>query len=232
MSKTTEGINHENLKELRQEILKLRDGFAIFDNKEKDKKDEEFKIAFLGLISEIEKAQKNGSWRKRYFNLFKTLEIQWREDVHSGIIAWLLDPEETHGLGEEFLCTFIRKIFNKELSSYSPIKVIRESQECGDRPDIVVEGNNWWLLIENKIKSDEQDKQTIRYASRWKNKGIIGENIFLVYLSPSGLSPESPDFKPVSYRTILELLENMHFQDDSNIFIRNFIDHIYMDLEE
>lgn len=210
-------------------LLRLRNGFDTIYEQEKPQRVEEFRIVFSRLISTVKQMQENGLWRKTYFNLFTILGYQRLEDAHSNILAWLLNPEESHGLGDAFLRDFVRRVFDKELLKYFPVKVKRESQDGDDRLDIVVEGNNWWLIIENKIDSTEQENQTKRYADHWRNRGIIGENVFLAFLSPSGWLPESRDFKPVSYRTIQKLLENQKFQGDSDFLIRHFKDHIFLD---
>jgi hypothetical protein len=206
---------------------------AANNKREESKRNEEFRVAFTGLISTVKQAQKNGVWRKTYFNLFETFGYHRLEEAHSNILAWLLNPEESHGIGDIFLRDFIKTVFNpKELPVYHPVNIMREKQEGSDRPDIIVQGKNWWLVIENKIDSREQEDQTKRYADKYKCRGKLRENIFLAFLSPSGWQPESCDFTPVSYRTIRQLLENMQFQGDSNILIRHFVDHIFLDLEE
>ena len=221
----------DHIQNLRSGLLRLRDGLATIYEREEDQRVRDFKMAFDSLISAVKDSRERGVWRKTYFNLFATLGYQRLEETHSNILAWLLNPEEAHGLGDVFLRTFVKRVFDKELPVCFPVKVIRERQEGEDRPDIVVEGNNWWLVIENKIDSTEQEKQTKRYAKRWRIKGKIGENVFFAFLTPSGRSPESGDFKAVSYRLIRELLESMHFQGDSNFLIRHFINHIFFDLE-
>lgn len=220
--------NYQNFK---RSLFRLHNSFNNILEQEKDQINDEFKEEFNTLISKVKETKKKGQWQKNYFNLFTTLGYQRLEEVHSNILAWLLNQEEAHSLGDAFLRAFVKRVFNKDLPLYLDFKVNRESQEGEDRPDIVVEGNNWWLIIENKIYSTEQENQTLRYAERWGVKGNIGDNVLLAFISPSGWSPKSPDFKPVSYRTIRELLENMHFQEDSNFLICHFIDHIFLDLE-
>jgi hypothetical protein len=235
-------FKHATLQEQNKRTDNFRDGFLRFYNGfnniyelEKPRKIEEFTSAFCYLISTVKQIQERGLWRKTYFNLFETLGYQRLEDTHSNILAWLLNPEESHGLGDAFLRAFVDKVFNiTNLPIIFPVKVFREKQEGNNRPDVIVEGNNWWLVIENKIDSDEQEDQIKRYANRWKRRGKLRENVLLAFLSPSGWKPESNDFIPVSYRTIRELLENksMSFKGDSNFLCRHFIDHIILDLEE
>ncbi len=37
------------------------------------------------------------------FNIFKVLRIEQAEIRHSNVMAWLLNPQESHGLGQAFL---------------------------------------------------------------------------------------------------------------------------------
>ena len=225
-----EDINTVNNQDFRNRLLRLSSNFAAIEERDKSKRIKEFEISFNNLISRIKDKKEKGIWRKTYFNLFEIFGNQWYEDPHSNLLAWLLNPEETHGLGNVFLEKFIENISDIKLP-FDQIKVVRENQKGGDRPDIEVKGNNWWLIIENKINSSENNSQTLRYAKRWGKKGKIDENVFLVYLSPNGKAPLSPDFHSVSYREIRELLESMQFHGDSDFLIRNFINHIFIDLE-
>ncbi len=216
---------------LRNGLLRLRGGFAVMDAREEKEELEQFERGFRNLISQIHQARQQGLWSKADFNLFRLLGYQRLEEAHSNLLAWLLDPEESHGLGDQFLRAFFKKVFDKEPSSYSAVKVTREGQEGEDRPDIVVEGKNWWLVIENKVYSAERPGQTVKYARRWGMKGKIRENVFLVFLTPSGTDPESNDFVPVPYLVVQELLENASFQHDVHLFVKHFIEHIFLDLE-
>lgn len=44
------------------------------------------------------------------FNLFNVLKIQKAEIRHSNVLAWLLTPGETHGLGDKFLRRFLSQL--------------------------------------------------------------------------------------------------------------------------
>ena len=41
------------------------------------------------------------------FDLFAFLDLSTSEEVHSRILAWLLDPQGNHSLGEFFLTNFL-----------------------------------------------------------------------------------------------------------------------------
>jgi len=48
-----------------------------------------------------------------HFNIFVALDIKDNELKHSVFLSWLLDPSETHGLGDYFLKIFLRKPLSK-----------------------------------------------------------------------------------------------------------------------
>jgi len=223
-----------NIQDFRNGLSRLSSNFDAIEKRDKSKRIKEFEISFNNLMSRIEDANEKGNWRKTYFNLFETLGNQSYEYPHTKLLAWLLDPEEAHGIGDKFLREFIEKVFDKRnLPQFSNVKVICEKRsEDGNQPDIVVDCNNGWLVIENKIFSTEGENQTMKYAKLFKSKGNIGENVFLAYLNPNNEKPESPDFEQVSYRIIRELLENIQFQGDANFLISHFINHIFIDLGE
>lgn len=50
---------------------------------------------FLADNPDLEKL----SDRLATFNIFRTLRIEKAEIRHSNVLAWLLNPEESHGLG-------------------------------------------------------------------------------------------------------------------------------------
>ena len=226
-----------NLENFRKGLFTLRDSLATINERESAQDVEELKEGFLCLFSAINNAKEKGLWRKTHLNLFEVFGINRLESVHSNILAWLLNPEEAHGFGEKFLRDFINKVFiDNKLPSKLFVKVTTEKKDGENILDIVVEGKNWWLVIENKVDSGEQENQTIRYAEKYKQKGKLGEKVFLVLLSPEGVPPVSSYFTPVSYRIIRELLETLlktlHFESDSDILIRHFIDHIILDFGE
>jgi len=47
-------------------------------------------------------------------NFFQILKVERREIRHSNFLAWLLDPNGSHGLSELFTKWFFRDIFSDE----------------------------------------------------------------------------------------------------------------------
>lgn len=154
------------------------------------------------------------------------LGIGRKEMAHSAFIAWLLDPKESHGLGDfslkQFLkilvkrdlqqgwnrhrcgkehcllddCSIWSKCSTKEIAAcvmnesvyFSNIKVDieRTTEDNKDgRIDILIEGKmndeDFRLVIENKIYSKENNKQTDTYFKNYFDKS---NRTLFVFLKP------------------------------------------------
>lgn len=46
-------------------------------------------------------------------NIFDAVGMERQEVKHSAFIAWLLDPDKPHGLGNRFLAEFCKRLFNE-----------------------------------------------------------------------------------------------------------------------
>lgn len=98
-------------------------------------------------------------------NVFTVLGIQSREDCVSNALAYVFN------VSVPFRRVFLRQICGKDPDLYSSAKAFtRVSTGAPGIPDIVLslEGESCadLVVIENKIKADEGDDQTVRYASK------------------------------------------------------------------
>lgn len=109
------------------------------------------------------------------FNILKILKIEKAEIRHSNVLAWLLNPQESHGLGQAFIRRFLSTILLDNESS--EIKLTPASVELMNLVDVEVErewknidllttsnDNKWVLLIENKIKANASKRQLLKYS--------------------------------------------------------------------
>jgi len=140
------------------------------------------------------------------FNIFHALKIEDAEIRHSNTLAWLLDPTESHGLGDVFLR---RILSNMLLESNADIKGISAAQvELMDLSDVEVRREwknidvlviirskpNVVLLIENKIGSGEVTRQLIRYREQ-VGKEFPTALLIPVFLTLDGHPSEDDDAK-------------------------------------
>jgi len=102
------------------------------------------------------------------FNPFQFLRTD--EMGLSKILAFLLDPKETHGQGDLFLNSFLKYIGKHNFLAYDKIQVcVEKATSENRRHDIFIEGflnskRRWIVSIENKLRfASDQEKQLKDY---------------------------------------------------------------------
>ncbi len=141
---------------------------------------------------------------------------------HSDFLAFLLNPQENHGLGDVFLKRLLQKILVEPRDIIVPITpidldvwsldqmlVLRERQNI----DILLldEAHKLATIIENKINISEHSNQLLRYHEQvhqlYPNWNIIG-----LYLTSDGESPRGEAremYLPVDYGLVCKILESL-----------------------
>lgn len=171
------------------------------------------------------------------FNPFKILSIENYEIRHSNVLAWLLDPDGSHRMGQYFLkkvltnavLTNENTLGNKirlddiYLADYSDAVVKREEKHI----DIMVlsERNKFLLLIENKVHAKESKHQLTKYLEYAKKK-YHEHKIIPILLTKSGDEPEFNDeYGVLSHELIYNLIkETLELQSDYlTTEVENFI---------
>ena len=110
-----------------------------------------------------------------HFNIFKSLDLVRQEIRHSAFLRWLLDPSETHGLGDYWLRQLLRRVISDGEGSHPDFpslfdlddwnlgnaEVLKEWRNI----DILIldEENRFVCAIENKVDSGEHSEQLQRY---------------------------------------------------------------------
>lgn len=152
------------------------------------------------------------------FNIFEALGAIRQEVRHSDFLAFLLNPRQNHGLGDVFIKRLLQEAIAQADSTQviSPIEldlwdlgnidVRREWQSI----DIMIldDEHHFAVVIENKIYSGEHDDQLSRYRQvvqqHYPTFGIVG-----LFLTPDGSTASNPDFIPISYALICQLVEDI-----------------------
>lgn len=126
-------------------------------------------------IREKSEAERTAADRRgENFNIFNVLGVTSDETrTHSAFIAELLNPNGSHGLGDQFLRSFVDTIDclrswdfdTKSAKVYKELSIGGKNEDCteGGRIDIVVEANGKAIIIENKIYAGDQENQLVRY---------------------------------------------------------------------
>jgi hypothetical protein len=153
------------------------------------------------------------------FNIFEALGAVRQEVRHSDFLAFLLDPNQSHGLGDAFL----KRLLQRALSTtdQSAVSVTPVDVDCWDLSELQVqrewsnidilltdEPSKLVVVIENKILSGEHSDQLARYRRTVQEK-FPGRNFLCLFLSPDGDPPSDPSYLPVGYDTVCEIIEEL-----------------------
>ena len=159
------------------------------------------------------------------------------EEFHSNVLAWLLAPKETHGLGERFLRSFLEHVgvlSSEAPGDWSGTEVIREWEHevAGRRGflDILVVNDSAEILcaIENKVFSSEHSEQLTRYRTALE-RGYPTFARTLVFLTPWATRPlleeEQGYWKSLSYSVVFDIIQRMTESDDdgTDAGVRSFL---------
>ena len=156
------------------------------------------------IISSANAKKEEKRKRGDSFNVFDVLGLSTSEvRTHSALLAELLNPKGTHGLG-----AFPLEVFVSIVKQLCPIKEeididadnsvvkkewtigkIDKNYDDGGQIDILIESksNNCAIIIENKIYAADQYKQLLRYYSYAQKKY---KAFALLYLTLDGHGPD------------------------------------------
>ncbi|EGQ9133319.1 hypothetical protein GA069_26405, partial [Vibrio parahaemolyticus] len=146
------------------------------------------------------------------FNIFEATGAVNRELRHSDYLAFLFDPNQTHGMGDKFLREFLVAYFNVYnldnypsmieigCNSYDSFLVYREWRNI----DLLFVSDELKMVvaIENKIWSGEDPKQLTKYQNTIENT-FKGYHYYYAFLTPTGIDSEhNENWQPISYHVI------------------------------
>lgn len=204
-----------------------------------DKKDKESCLSLLNdFILHIDCLDELRSYTNEA-NIFNILRLNHFEIRHSNMLAWLLNPNENHGLGDRLLKKVLLYATNGtdlpimkglrpvdvELMNLSDTYVFREKENIDIL--IVSESNKLVLAIENKIFSKEHDNQLQKYLGILKSE-YDGYRLILLYLTPEGIESSDPDnWVDMNYLFIKDQLEQMvktcDLKEKAKLYIEDYI---------
>lgn len=153
------------------------------------------------------------------FNIFKVLKLDNHEIRHSNFLAWLLNPSETHGVGDSFLQAFVKTALNETIADTSDIVI--ETEYCTNksrRIDILIHSrkSDFVCVIENKYGSDEHDEQCKHYKEFIEKDSLFTgfskkRYIFLDIYEPDEeeLSSALCGYKVITYKDVFSILKDL-----------------------
>jgi len=159
------------------------------------------------------------------------------EEFHSGVLAWLLDPQESHGIGGRFLTSFLRGTCAPSGvldDGWTRARIIREwRNEVDGVPgylDILIlnESEQTLCAVENKVFSSEHSEQLTRYRKALADS-YPDFTRHHVFLTPRGTLPyreeEREYWIPATYAIVLDVVDRI-INDSENLVkedVRSFL---------
>lgn len=169
-------------------------------------------------------------------NIFNVLKVAESELKHSNVLAWLLDPSGSHGLGDRFLRKFMRQVFSSERASdvdqlvassidLGRVEILREWRNI----DILVKAQRLVVCIENKVNAKEARHQLAKYEHIVKSEFRDSHHVF-VFLTPDGGDSVAggQSFVPLSYQFIADAVDQLResFEDSlsqrAQIYLKDY----------
>lgn len=154
-------------------------------------------------ILEKSKMGKDEAYKRgELFNIFNVLNLTADETrTHSAFIAELLNPDGSHGLGDQFLRSFISatdclrswEFDTRSAEVHTEWSIGGKNDDCteGGRLDIIIESKGKVIIIENKIYAGDQEKQLVRYYNYGRRNYPGGFRLLYLTLNGNDASKDS-----------------------------------------
>ncbi len=206
------------------------------NNNESNLSDED---ALKNFLLDIDCLNPLSEWTSK-FNIFDILKITRTEIRHSNVLAWLLSPNENHGLGDRIIRGFIQYLVSENHVSIDVFKTLL--MDCSDFEILrewhnidllaISKENKFLICIENKIDSGEHDNQLKRYEETLGNNIEYKDyNKYFVYLTPEGSESSLPElWISMSYQEVIKIIEkamkDTKILPESEMLINNYIESV------
>ena len=152
-----------------------------------------------------------GLWVTGPSDFLAIIDLARDENTHSRMLAWLLKPTGRHGLGCGLVKRFVEHCTGEPMPANMAVDKVEFSYWRNNREaDLVVWGQDFTLIIENKVEAEEQPKQCDDLYENFKTEVAP---LFL-FLTPDGRRPftaTTPEaqraFKTLSWPEVRTMLE-------------------------
>ena len=171
------------------------------------------------------------------FNIFEAIGMVNQEIRHSTFLAFLLDPNQNHGMGDAFLKRLLQKVLAGTQETALPVSLIDldiwsldESAVFCERHNIDIlllnETHKLAIIIENKIYSGEHSDQLTKYVHSVKTQ-YPDYRAFGIFLTPEGIPPSDERYLSASYKQVAEVIEGFveRYASSMGVEVRSLMKH-------
>lgn len=199
--------------------------------------------ALINLLWDIEQIENiHRDTLSKGFNIFEAAGLVRQEIRHSNILAFLLNPNEPHGLGDTLLKQIVNFACRKSNHDQNPNSL---NMALGDFDDAYVRreemhidvlawspNNRVVLTIENKVDAGQGDGQLKDYRDKILNDSRFkGYRKLFVYLTLDEDEPEDSEWwVRLNYSDVIKILDDALgrngrvLNEDANLFVKHYID--------
>lgn len=135
---------------------------------------------------------------------------------HSNMLAWLLTPNESHGLKDQFLRRYLMHVSNETENEFlepveidsvqiNGVEVLREWQNIDLLIDLDTSEGKWLVVVENKINSKQHSQQLTRYREV-AEQAYKSHRKFYLLLSKHSEEPDDSAYVSTSYELVHKVL--------------------------
>ena len=155
------------------------------------------------------------------FNIFQVLGFEYGEIRHSNVLAWLLDPAESHGLDDTFLQAWLKRVLHDapveatitpvdvHCWNLASVEVRREWQHIDLLLVFTMTGGEQWVVaVENKVNSTQHSDQLSRYRRIVESQFGQARHRLYLFLTKNEEEPEDDAYLPATYAQIHDTLKD------------------------
>jgi len=162
------------------------------------------------------------------FNVFDVLRSAESELRHSNMLAWMLDPEASHGMDDLFLRRWLMLVLNEAADQGRPldldpvevdsepflrVEVLREWHNIDVLVKIRLKEEEWVIAIENKVNSAQSAGQLARYRTDVERVFSKARKVFL-FLTKSTEIPSDEQYISTRYETVQRVVSQILTEAD------------------
>ena len=169
--------------------------------------------------------------------------MEGMENRHSNVLAWLLSPRESHGLGDRFVKAFLAESLKSAESPAEPNALDVIQADLNDievrrewlRTDLFLLSprNRWAFIIENKFRSKQRHGQLSEYVAKVRSAYAAKRGdlkIRGIFLTLNDEPAADQAYVPIGYEAVAELImqavraEGRSLGQEVRIFIEHYVD--------